>query len=113
MNFNHLRTDLWKKSLLWAVVIEATLFACGVYTGAISRGPHDPMALLFGISQGVGLLLMGPITIVLSSALPEHQASAIAWTGVFVVQSLFLTTLIWRVRSFRNRNQTRPVRENR
>ena len=61
-----------KKALLWAVAIETTLFFCGVYTGAIDRGPHDPMVVLFGLSQAVGLVVMSPITLMLSRVLPEH-----------------------------------------
>jgi hypothetical protein len=93
----------FKKALLWAVAIETTLVICGVYTGAIDRGPHDPMVVLFGLSQAVGLVVMGPITLVLSRALAEHQANTIIWTGVFGIQSLFFTLLIWRVTSYRHR----------
>jgi hypothetical protein len=92
-----------KKALLWAVAIETTLFFCGVYTGAIDRGPHDPMVVLFGLSQAIGLVVICPITIVLSRVLPEHQASVITWTGVFGIQSLFFTLLVWRALSYRNR----------
>jgi hypothetical protein len=94
---------LLKQALLWAVAIETTLFFCGVYTGAIDRGPHDPMVVLFGLSQAVGLVVMGPITLVLSRVLPEHQANAIIWTGVFGIQSLFFTLLIWGALSYRKR----------
>jgi len=92
-----------KKALLWAVAIETTLFFCGVYTGAVDRGPHAPMVVLFGLSQAVGLVVMGPITIVLSRVLPEHKANVITSTGVFGIQSLFLTRLIWGALSCRNR----------
>ena len=109
----YFRRTLLRKSLLWAVAIEGILFACAIYTGAIGRGPHDPLAFFFALSQGVGIVLMGPISLVLSDSLHEHRVSTIVWSGVFVIQSLFLAVLIWAVVSFWDRSHEKRARETR
>jgi hypothetical protein len=83
-----------KKSLLSAVTIESALFFSGIYTGAISRGPHDPTALVFALSQVSGIILMGPITFVLSEVLAERHVNALVWTGVFLIQAVWFAILL-------------------
>ena len=90
---NYFRRGLLKKLLLWALVVETTLFVCGVYTGAISSGPHDPLAVLFAISQVPGIILMGPVTLVLSEILAERRVNMLVWTGVFLIQTVWLAIL--------------------
>src|SRR5262245_44827201 len=83
-----------KRSVPWALMIESFLFFSGIYTGAITSGAHDPLAAVFAFSQLPGIILMGPITFVLSEVLAESHVNRLVWTGVFVIQTLWFGVLL-------------------